>query len=45
MTLKLQAVAAEALVYPESDGRPIADNTEQFRWIMTSCGCGSPCLS
>ncbi len=38
MTLKLQAVAAEALVYPESDGRPIADNTEQFRWIMTIQG-------
>ena len=38
MTLKMQAVAAEALVYPESDGRPIADNTEQFRWIMTIQG-------
>ena len=23
------------MVYPESDGKPIADNTKQFRWIMT----------
>lgn len=22
------------LVYPESDGKPIADNTQQFRWIV-----------
>jgi Uma2 family endonuclease len=24
----------EAIVYPESDGQSIADNTKQFRWIM-----------
>ncbi|HWP47299.1 MAG TPA: Uma2 family endonuclease [Candidatus Limnocylindrales bacterium] len=23
------------IIYPESDGRPIADNTKQFRWIVT----------
>jgi Uma2 family endonuclease len=23
------------VVYPESDGQPMADNTRQFRWIMT----------
>lgn len=23
------------LLYPDSDGRPMADNTEQFRWIVT----------
>src|SRR5690348_15527328 len=23
------------VVYPESDGQPIADNTKQFRWITT----------
>src|ERR1051325_2364892 len=24
-----------AVVYPESDGLPLSDNTKQFRWIMT----------
>ncbi|MFM7603191.1 MAG: Uma2 family endonuclease [Pseudanabaena sp.] len=23
------------IIYPESDGKPIADNTKQFRWILT----------
>ena len=23
------------LIYPESDGKPMADNTKQFRWILT----------
>ena len=22
------------IIYPESDGKPIADNTKQFRWIV-----------
>lgn len=26
------------IVYPESDGRPMADNTLQFRWIVTLQG-------
>jgi Uma2 family endonuclease len=26
------------IVYPDSDGRPMADNTLQFRWIMTIQG-------
>lgn len=26
------------IVYPESDGKPIADNTLQFRWIVTLQG-------
>ncbi|MCS6830540.1 MAG: Uma2 family endonuclease [Armatimonadota bacterium] len=25
----------EHIVYPESDGKPMADNTKQFRWIVT----------
>ncbi|MEI6046338.1 MAG: Uma2 family endonuclease, partial [Chloroflexota bacterium] len=25
----------EEIVYPESDGKPMADNTEQFNWIVT----------
>ena len=28
----------EPVVYPESDGAPIADNTRQFRWIVTIKG-------
>jgi Uma2 family endonuclease len=27
-----------AVVYPESDGLPMADNTKQFRWIVTIQG-------
>lgn len=27
-----------AVVYPESDGLPLSDNTKQFRWIMTIQG-------
>ncbi len=29
---------AATLVYPESDGQPMADNTKQFRWIVTIQG-------
>lgn len=25
----------EHIIYPESDGKPVADNTKQFRWIVT----------
>lgn len=25
----------EHIIYPESDGKPMADNTKQFRWIVT----------
>src|SRR5262245_45876770 len=28
----------EEVCYPESDGRPMADNTKQFRWIVTIQG-------
>jgi Uma2 family endonuclease len=31
-------VAQPPIVYPESDGQPIADNTLQFRWIVTIQG-------
>ncbi|NJK62276.1 MAG: Uma2 family endonuclease [Synechococcaceae cyanobacterium SM2_3_1] len=30
-----QPHAVDDLVYPESDGNSMADNTEQFRWIVT----------
>jgi hypothetical protein len=23
------------VIYPDSDGKPMADNTKQFRWIVT----------
>ncbi|HAJ37624.1 MAG TPA: hypothetical protein DCL15_18305 [Chloroflexi bacterium] len=29
---------APAIIYPESDGKPIADNTRQFRYIVTIQG-------
>src|SRR5947209_12939024 len=28
----------KAIIYPESDGQPMADNTRQFRWIVTLAG-------
>ncbi len=30
-----KSAPAGEIIYPESDGKPIADNTKQFRWIMT----------
>ncbi|MHB1560755.1 MAG: Uma2 family endonuclease [Isosphaeraceae bacterium] len=30
--------APQAIVYPDSDGEPIADNTRQFRWIVVIKG-------
>ncbi|HEY9782121.1 MAG TPA: Uma2 family endonuclease [Leptolyngbyaceae cyanobacterium] len=35
MTTKLQSSTQPELVYPESDDQPMADNTKQFRWIVT----------
>jgi len=26
------------IIYPQSDGKPMADNTTQFRWIVTIQG-------
>ncbi len=31
-------VARTEIIYPESDGQPMADNTLQFRWIVTLQG-------
>jgi Uma2 family endonuclease len=37
--MSIEVIApSEAIVYPESDGQPIADNTKQFRWIVTIQG-------
>ena len=30
-----QVISATPIVYPESDGKPMSDNTRQFRWIQT----------
>ena len=30
-----QTTSPDTITYPESDGRPMADNTQQFRWIVT----------
>ncbi|MGK7888316.1 MAG: Uma2 family endonuclease [Leptolyngbyaceae cyanobacterium] len=32
--IQLQASSTPAVVYPDSDGQPMADNTKQFRWIV-----------
>ncbi len=29
-----ESLAKTALIYPESDGQPMADNTKQYRWIV-----------
>ncbi|MFM6052620.1 MAG: Uma2 family endonuclease, partial [Sphaerospermopsis kisseleviana] len=29
-----QGVETPEVVYPESDGEPMADNTKQFTWIV-----------
>ncbi|MBD1844448.1 Uma2 family endonuclease [Cyanobacteria bacterium FACHB-63] len=34
MTPQQQALVSSEVFYPESDGKPIADNTKQFRWIV-----------
>ena len=35
MVQQLTPETAAELHYPDSDGKPIADNTKQFRWIVT----------
>jgi len=32
---KLKTPQAPDIIYPDSDGQPMADNTTQFRWIVT----------
>jgi Uma2 family endonuclease len=32
--VKLQPPSKSAVIYSDSDGKPIADNTKQFRWIV-----------
>lgn len=35
MVQKLQPDSSQPIIYPQSDGQPMADNTRQFRWIVT----------
>jgi Uma2 family endonuclease len=34
MVQQLQPESKAEIIYPESDGQPMADNTKQFRWIV-----------
>ncbi|MCU0491017.1 MAG: Uma2 family endonuclease [Chloroflexaceae bacterium] len=38
MTVELHDIVRGQIVYPTSDGLPMADNTKQFRWIITIQG-------
>lgn len=33
--VQLQPSPQSEVIYPDSDGKPMADNTKQFRWIVT----------
>lgn len=38
MSIETQPVAPGRIIYPDSDGQPMAENTTQFRWIVTLQG-------
>jgi Uma2 family endonuclease len=38
MNLTAPSAPPGAIVYPESDGKPMADNSKQFRWIQVLSG-------
>ncbi|MEO8894016.1 MAG: hypothetical protein ABI417_21225, partial [Coleofasciculaceae cyanobacterium] len=38
MTASIQPTAESVIIYPDSDGKPMADNTKQFRCITTIQG-------
>ncbi|WP_013321668.1 Uma2 family endonuclease [Gloeothece verrucosa] len=33
--VQIQSSSQSEVIYPDSDGQPMADNTKQFRWIVT----------
>jgi len=35
MVQQLTSDTAPDIIYPDSDGQPMSDNTKQFRWIVT----------
>jgi hypothetical protein len=34
MVSPAQSLTQPEVIYPDSDGQPMANNTEQFRWIV-----------
>ena len=38
MSVKHLEAPAKPVIYPDSDGKPMADNTKQFEWIITVAG-------
>jgi hypothetical protein len=34
MVTQLQSPQKSEVIYPDSDGLPMSDNTKQFRWIV-----------
>ena len=32
--MSIHDIALESIIYPDSDGKPMADNTKQFHWIV-----------
>ena len=38
MSIQTSMLTSRAVEYPDSDGQPMADNTRQFRWIVTIQG-------
>jgi Uma2 family endonuclease len=38
MAIEAHALPAAKIIYPTSDGQPMAENTRQFRWIVTIQG-------
>ena len=38
MSVSVPLATVPQVVYPDSDGQPMADNTKQFRWIVTIQG-------
>ena len=38
MTTQIQLTSPQSVIYPDSNGKPMADNTKQFRWIVTIQG-------
>ncbi len=38
MSVKNLEAPTKPIIYPDSDGKPMADNTKQFEWIITIAG-------
>jgi Uma2 family endonuclease len=38
MVTQLESSTQKDIIYPDSDGQPMADNTKQYRWIVTIQG-------